>query len=166
MIKIPLTKNQFALIDEIDYPLISQCGINRWFCLDHGKRQYAQATYSVKNKTKHIYMHRLIMGNPKGKEIDHINFNGLDNRRENLRICSKSQNHFNIRKSKSASKYKGVIAVPSTGKWAARIKVDGKKIHLGTFVNEADAGRAYDRAAIQYGGEFAFLNFPENKKAM
>jgi len=163
MIKIPLTKNQFALIDEIDYPLISQY---RWFCLDHGKRQYAQATYSVKNKTKHIYMHRMIMGFPEGKEIDHINFNGLDNRRENLRICSKSQNHFNIRKSKSASKYKGVIAVPSTGKWSARIKIDGKKTHLGTFLNEVDAAKAYDKAATELIGEYAILNFPKFKEVV
>jgi len=163
MKEIPLTKGAAALIDDEDYELVRRY---KWQLLDHGKRQYATTTYSVKNRTKHIYMHRLIMGFPKGKEVDHINFDGLDNRRLNLRSCSKSQNHFNLRKRKSASRFKGVVLVPSTGKWHARIKIDGKTKHLGTYSSEEDAALAYDNMALQIAGEFALLNFPSMKAAM
>lgn len=163
MKEIKLTKGEVALIDDCDYDLISRY---KWQLLNHGKRKYAYTTYSVKNRTQHIYMHRLIMDTPKGMEVDHINFNGLDNRRANLRNCSKSQNHFNFRKAKSTSIYKGVTLVPSTGKWHARIKINQKTIHLGTYVEEVDAAKVYDKAAIELAGEYAILNFPLVKAVM
>jgi hypothetical protein len=158
MKEIPLTKGGVALVDDEDFALVNQY---KWQLLDHGKRQYAFTTYSVKNRTKHIYMHRLIMGFPKGKEIDHINFNGLDNRRStNLRVCSKSQNHFNIRKSISFSRFKGVSWDPVNEKWYARIKINGKGKFLGRHSSEEEAAIAYDNMARELIGEFAILNFP------
>lgn len=160
MRKIALSKNKIALIDDEDYPLISKYN---WFVLKVGNRYYAQTTKYHNKKNKHIYMHRLIMGSPKGMDIDHINHNTLDNRRPNLRICTRSQNHFNRLKYPSASKYKGVSRIKSTGQWRARIKINRKEIHLGSFWDERDAAKVYDQAAQKYFGKYALLNFPKMK---
>jgi hypothetical protein len=92
--------------------------------------------------------------------VDHINGNGLDNRKSNLRICTHQQNCENSRKrKKSFSKYKGVYWSKNAKKWVAQITIDGKSKHLGYFELEEDAAAAYDKAAVKYFGEFACLNF-------
>ena len=93
--------------------------------------------------------------------VDHINHNGLDNRRANLRIATASQNNANSRRgmNRGRSKYKGVWWDEKAGKWRAGIKCQGKCIHLGMFDDEIEAAKAYDRAAGLYHGEFAVLNF-------
>ena len=107
-------------------------------------------------KWGHVSMHILLMGRPL---IDHINHNGLDNRRNNLCYATKAQNAANtrVRSDSKASQFKGVGWRAHAGKWVARTR----KAHLGYFENEIDAARAYDRAAREEFGEYAYLNFPE-----
>lgn len=101
----------------------------------------------------------MIMGAPFGhKEIDHINGDRLDNRKENLRFCTRVQNEMNKPTSRlSSSGYKGVYRSRS-GAWLARIQLKKKKIHLGTFDNKVDAARAYNEKAKELYGDFAWLN--------
>ena len=119
------------------------------------------------NKSKDITsmaMHRYLM-QPKGNQcVDHINRNGLDNRLCNLRLCTQAYNALNTAKQLSSngcactSKYKGVTYDKRTFKWRARITHQGKYYNLGSFLSELDAALAYNYAAEEFFGEFAFLN--------
>jgi len=114
------------------------------------------------NKTATVYMHREIMNAPKGRLVDHRNDESLDNRRDNLRFATPSQNMLNRKKkSNSSSNYRGVWLLPN-GKYESQITNNGKKVHLGWFTSEIDAAKAFDEAAQKYHGEFAKLNFPES----
>ncbi len=109
-------------------------------------------------------MHREILGLDHGdrRQVDHINGDGLDNRKENLRICDTSKNVINRSIGKiNTSGYKGVNWRKKSKKWVARIGFNNKRIYLGDFNNKEDAARAYDTAALKYYGEFAKLNFPK-----
>lgn len=119
---------------------------------------YVVATWA--NTT--LYMHRLILGAPSGADVDHINNDGLDNRRANLRLASRSQNLANTRKRAGTytSQFKGVYR--ARRKWAASIKVNQVRKSLGEYHSEEDAARAYDAAARAAWGPFARLNFPED----
>jgi hypothetical protein len=108
--------------------------------------------------TRYVLLHRQILGDAAPK-IDHANHNALDNRRDNLRPCSSSQNQSNSRRPLGRSGFRGVTR---NGKgWRAQIRELGQWHHLGTFATPEQAARAYDAAAIEYFGEFATLNFPE-----
>lgn len=154
-VEIPLTKGQVALVDVEDAELVM------------AKRWYAQLTsgiwYAVRDERKMpsgkvIYMHRYITGFNK---VDHKNGNGLDNRRENLRSVTQSQNIQNTKKTTGTSSiYKGVSWLPSRSKWKASIDANAKKIYLGLFASEERAAMAYDFAAREYFGEYACVNFP------
>jgi len=99
---------------------------------------------------------RVIMGEPDGKMIDHINVNPLDNRRENLRVCTNQQNQFNKNKYKNnKSGFKGVSFNKQTQKFVAQIQINGKNKHLGLFVTAEAAHECYKKAAVKYHGEFA-----------
>lgn len=107
-----------------------------------------------------VKLHRLIMGvTDTAIKVDHINHNGLDNRKQNLRICTTTQNAQNSSSRKnSTSKYLGV-SIRKNGKWVAQIQVNKVKINLGYYVNEVEAAVIYDNAALKYFGDFANLNF-------
>lgn len=115
---------------------------------------YAVDTTRVKRQ-----LHRFILNAPVGKQVDHINGNGLDNRKQNLRLCDFSQNQANRKVVYSKMGFKGV-SISTTGSTVfAQIKVRGKTIYLGSFDSSELAARAYDVAASKYFGEFASLNF-------
>jgi hypothetical protein len=157
--KIPLTQGRFAKVDPQDYIWLSQF---RWHCKASKNAIYAVRTLTTSGKSKRIYMHRLISNTPSCLVCDHINHDGLDNRRANLRNCTVKQNNANSRSAiASSSKYKGVCWSKKRRKWFAYIKKNGVQFNLGSFENEADAARAYDIAAKMYHGAFAGLNFPE-----
>jgi len=120
----------------------------------------------INGERRPVFFHRIVMGSPAGKNIDHINGDKLDNRRSNLRVCTVSQNQMNAKKTrigKTASAFKGVDWVQrnTINPWRAKIKMNGKQVHLGCFSNELLAAIAYDKKAKELFGEFARPNFPE-----
>lgn len=145
-------KGGVVLIDDWQYYNLSRY---KWYV---GNRGYCVAYVN----RKIIYMHRLILGiSDPNIFCDHKNRNRLDNRISNLRISSKKDNSRNTSVRKNAkSKYLGVsFQYPEKYNYIkAKIRVDGKLIHLGTFKNEVDAARAYNEAALKYFGEYAALN--------
>jgi len=152
---IPLTRGKFAIVDAEDYPRLSQY---TWFAEGTDKNCYAVR----KAGGKTLKMHREIMHAPDHLVVDHINHDGLNNRRRNLRLCTFAENCRNTRRTApSTSKYKGAHWRKRTKKWAAAIRFDNKTYHLGCFDTELDAGKAYDQAAKKYHGAFASLNFPD-----
>lgn len=145
-----LIKNYTVMIDDDDYDRLKDMS---WRISNQGNHIYALNSKDEK-------MHRVILGLGKGrtKVVDHINHNGLDNRKDNLRICSMSENLMNSRKLKQGtSPYKGVTKYGA--KYRARIYVDNKLTSLGMYENEKEAAKAYDMAAIKFFGQFAKLNF-------
>ena len=156
--KIPLTQGKFAKVDPEDYLWLSQF---RWHCKTNIKAIYAVRTITVAAKSKRIFMHRLIMNTPAHLVCDHVNHDGLDNRKQNLRNCTISQNNANSRSARtSSSRYKGVSWNKTRKKWAAYIKKDSKQLFLGHFSSEIEAAKAYDKKAAELFGQFAQLNFP------
>lgn len=111
-------------------------------------------------------MHRAILRPAYGSEVDHVNGNGLDNRRDNLRACVRTQNNGNRRLSGlNASGYRGVSWDARNDRWRADIRAFGVARNLGRFTDAAQAARAYDAAARDMFGEFARPNFPDRCRA-
>ena len=152
---IKLSQGLVAIVDDEDYKYLNQL---KWF-VSGGKKKYASRHHYVNGKDKIIRMQHLIMKTPKGKLIDHINGDSLDNRKENLRICTKADNNRNvgIRKD-NKSGYKGVNYRESHKKFRAYISLNRKIFHLGYYNTVKEAALAYNEAAKKYHGEFAFLN--------
>lgn len=122
------------------------------------EKRYARRTQDRKT----IYMHRELMNPPEGMEVDHINGNGLDNRKANLRVCTKEENQQNSKKrTGKSSSFKGVCWDSSGRKWRARITVDKKHLQIGQFEMELKAAEAYDKEARYYFGAFAKLNLKD-----
>jgi len=123
----------------------------------HSKFQKPYICTSIQGKT--IYLHRILMGCPKYKTVDHINGNTLDNREENLRICTHQENHFNrAANSNGSSKYKGVCWNKASRKWQAQIKKDKVNHTIGQYAKEEDAAKAYNEKARAFFGKYAYLN--------
>jgi hypothetical protein len=145
MNQIKLTKNKVAQVSDEDYSKISK---RRW--------QYHSKGYAISGGD---LMHRVIMEVKKGQYVDHVNGNKLDNRRENLRVCTLSQNNMNRKGyNGKTSKYKGVSRHKQTGKWIACITVKKKQTYIGLFVTQEDAALAYNKKAKSLHGEYATLN--------
>jgi hypothetical protein len=149
---LPLTQEKFALADKADTDLILSTGAP-W----HAIRRPSGAWYAASGASPNrVYLHQLIAG---VKAPDHANRDGLDNRRVNLRVATPSQNNINHGlSSDNTSGYKGVSWQTSARKWRAQIGVEGEHIYLGLFEDPAQAARAYNRAALEHFGEFAWLN--------
>lgn len=170
VIQIPLGRGLFCQIDRSDFALVSQY---KWHPSGTSSRArgpvYAVTTLPRVPGLKHqphIIMHRLICDAPENMEVDHINGDGLDNRRANLRVCSGADNVKNVPGVPKTSKYKGVSWWARHRKWRAGISVNYRYHFLGAFDDEIQAAYAYDEAAICYHGEFAWLNFPERQISM
>lgn len=160
MIEIPLTKGQVALIDDEDFELVSQYS---WHTNTNPSGNCYARGCKGKNR-KQILMHRLILRVSQNQFIDHINGDGLDNRKENLRITTHTQNNMNKHKSWGFSKYKGVYWNKKENKWIAHLKKNSKRIFLKRFNSEIDAALAYDAKARELFGEFARPNFSERSR--
>lgn len=159
MKKIHLTQGKFALVDDDDYERLMAMG--KWRIGNDG--------YAVKSKRKRkdtgewtneiVLMHRVIMNAPKGMCVDHIKFDRLDNRKSNLRLCTRTENNRNVGLSKNnTSGFKGVSFMKNRGKHFAQITVDRKNLFLGYFDDPKEAAKAYNLAAMKHHGAFANLN--------
>lgn len=160
-IKIPLSQGKEAIIDECDAPDILPF---RWHAQHRRRKSCGDVWYAARNvKTSKgftiIKMHRVIMNAPAGFDVDHIDSNGLNNTRKNLRVCTKSQNAQNSRKRKgTSSRFVGVDYRRDIEKWQARVKSNNVRVHLGCFENEIQAASAYNAKAKELFGQYARLN--------
>lgn len=162
MKEIQLTQGYVAIVDDDDFEYLIQY---KWRVKIDKKRlngiQYAIRSKRFGKITKHFLMHRDILNAPSDKLVDHINGNGLDNRKSNLRLCNNSENLRNKGKDAGTykSKYKGVTKVSNTkNRWRAYITLDRKYKELGTYATEKEAAIAYNNAALIIYKEFAKLN--------
>ena len=157
IVYIPLSRKYIARVSECDEPRLRA---HKWRTSGYGRHIYAVRTVRDPETGKYqsIRMHREIMNAPPGYMVDHINHDTLDNRRENLRLCTYAENARNRRKTRGTSQYKGVYRPWNDSCWWASIKVNRRTIHLGWFTAERDAARAYNAAALKYHGTFACLN--------
>ena len=157
MKEIQLTQGKMAIVDDEDFEWLNTFN---WYVSSNG---YARRDKMINYKRFRYSMHREIMGltsDDRDLEVDHINGNRLDNRRENLRVCTLKQNRQSQSKQKrnTTSKYKGVSFCKDRGNWKASIKTNGKTKFLGRFKDEDQAARAYNEKAIELFGDFAKLN--------
>lgn len=165
MKKIPLTRGKVALVDDEDYERLNR---HKWQAISikqkRGTAWYARRMTSLKDgPRKAIYMHRDVLRAPDGMPVDHRDFNGLNNQKKNIRVCSYSENGRRRRKSRGTrSRYKGVAYVKRSDipdrHWQASIRWQGTTHTLGLFAHEKDAALMYNVAAQLFFGEFAYLN--------
>lgn len=153
-VEVKLTRGLVTIIDAEDFELVSQW---KWCAQRSGNTDYVHRRHG---KTT-VKLHRFLLDAPAGMHVDHMNGNGLDNRRENLRLCTQVENRRNSQKQAgSISDFKGVSKQKGRDKaWTASLYV-GKKRYMQYFFTELEAAIAYDGMAKEHFGEFARLNFP------
>jgi hypothetical protein len=151
---IPLTKGLFATVDAADFAWLNGF---RWHATGTHGRYYAATIIHGKS----VSMHRLLMDPPEGMIVDHIDGNGLNNRRSNLRICTREENRHNTRPLGKSCPYVGVRR--HGDKWRSRITVKGQSLFLGDFDTPHEAAQARDAAARQHHGPYAWINIPQDE---
>ena len=165
MKQIKLTQGKVALVDDSDYEELSKY---KWYASRYKNIWYAERMGKlVSGKKCVIRMHRQILNltYKDNKYVDHRNHNGLDNQKNNLRVCSQAQNCYSKRHQNSkTSVFKGVSLCNKKRRWRASITYKNKHKFLGYFDIEIDAAKAYNEAAKEYFGEFAYLNTFEKKE--
>jgi len=157
-IKNKENKNLFAQVDDSDFEFLNSF---MWY----GQPQLTGKYYAVRQsllengKQRTVRMHMVIMNTPKGKHTDHKDGDGLNNQRNNLRICTPGQNQMNKIGSKNVtSKYKGVWYCKNKKGWMVAIRAYNKRMPIGRFKTEENAAIAYNIFAEKYHGEFANYN--------
>lgn len=159
---VPLTRGEFSIIDHEDIDVAN--GYN-WYAHKSKDTSYAARAHCINGKIRNLFLHTAIMNTPDGLQVDHLDGNGLNNCRINLRFVNHSENQRNSRKPcNNTSGYKGVTWHNGAWKWRAQIMIYRKHKHIGFFDITEEAARAYDAAALIYHGEFASLNFPDDKE--
>lgn len=152
---IELTKGKRAIVDDADYERLSQYS---WFFNPTGTGYAQRSARKSETGPRTVLLHRVVMNASPGYQIDHINRNTLDNRKENLRLCTQAQNMSNSTNGRlSSSGFRGVSydSRKTKNPWRATV---GKR-HVGMYKTAEEAARAYDEAAIKHYGEFANTNF-------
>jgi hypothetical protein len=151
--RVPLTQDQFALVDPEDYYAL--------MCYKWSASKWHDTFYAVRSQgRRQIKMHRWIMNPPPYLVVDHFDHNGLNNTKQNLRICTQLENAANQKPRKDGSSiYKGVCWNKRDKIWDVRLRHNAKNLYIGSFHNELDAARAYDFAAKKLKGQFACTNF-------
>jgi hypothetical protein len=161
--EIILRRHSFvAIVDDEDFERFNNV---LWFAMvkSNGK-VYAYRGSHPDGTDGAVLLHRLVMSAPKGVQVDHINGNGLDCQKGNLRFCTPQQNARNRHRKRGAiSPYKGVRT--EGDKFSAQIVIDGRRIRLGRYVSAIEAAHAYDKAALERFGEFARVNFSGERLA-
>lgn len=147
------------MVDDENFEFLNQWN---WHAHKQGKTYYAKRVTGKNYKVTMIHMHRVVMGNPPPNIfVDHIDGNGLNNQKRNLRLCTKAQNGMNrTKQANNTSGYKGVRRDKERNKWIAQIKINQKNRFIGRFDSREEAARAYDAKALELFGEFAYTNFP------
>jgi hypothetical protein len=153
--RINLGEGYWTILDQDDYYRLSKY---KWYVNGNG-------IIVGPGKTRMKSMHREIMDSPMGLLVDHRNGDPFDNRRENLRKATHSQNSCNVQRKRAgcSSQYRGVSWDKKRKYWNVQVVCEGKMVYFGRFKNEIEAAKAYDAAARKYHGEFARLNFPEEQ---
>jgi hypothetical protein len=158
---IPLTKGRDALVDDLDYPWLSQlrwCYSSDGYAVNYYRDEYGK--YHRRSMQRMIMARMLEQFVPTDLQVDHINHNRIDNRRENLRLATRSQNQaYKKLQVNNSTGYKGVIW--HNGKWEVRIRYQGRKLYLGRYGDPIQAAMIYDGAARLLYQEFAGINFPD-----
>ncbi len=167
MKEIELTQGLVVLIDDEDYAWLS---LNKWMAeaASNSSRTHYAVRWMTNNQGQRraLRMHRLIIGAKPGQQVDHIDGDGLNNQRSNLRVATCTENQRNSRlRMDNTSGFKGVSWKKQNNRWQASIRVSRKKTHLGYFRSPVEAALAYDHAALTHFGKFARLNFPERNVA-
>lgn len=157
---LELSQNLTATIDAADVPLVESYG---WIAKRSKYTYYAMArSRDADGKVSHLALHRLLMAPPEGMVVDHINGDGLDNRRANLRVVTVAENNMNSRvRRDSQSGVKGAYYNKRAGSYCSRIKRDERRVYLGTFATAEEAAIAYARASEELHGEFGRTHFDD-----
>lgn len=158
---VPISKNQVVIVDAdvAEHALSYTWSCRNGYASRCPKKGEAGFVRGSGKCGKVIYLHQVIIECPDGKEPDHINQNRFDDRRENLRCATRSQNMANRKGSANAIGYRGVSK--NGGRYRALVRCKGEGTYLGNYETPEEAARAYDRGALDCFGEFATLNFPE-----
>jgi len=157
MKEIQLTQGKIALVDDADFEQVNRY---KWYAKRSPKRVYVSRNLPLSGRKRTTqYLHQFLLNPPENSEIDHLDHDGLNNQRSNLRVCSTAENRRNVPvRINNKSGFKGIRWRKDLQLWHARICYNRKRIHLGYFPDPVSAAMAYNTAAKDLHGEFACLN--------